>query len=170
MRSQYTAAQVDWLLNHFRGYDNYADLTDEFNKRFKEDRPVKSVQNKCLNSGFFIRQSVEEETEWIRQQRENGIKFVEILKRYRAIYGEARPDFKIFEMYKKIKSDEEGTVKLKLRTFIASWKANKGRKGRCLYYSRYDAGTLANANDGIKFLQGAYDDITGFSLEKIYEL
>ena len=103
MKPGYNIEQSNWLRNNFRAYDNYADITVAFNAFFKEEKTIASIQNKCVNLGLFVRQSVEEEIEWMGQQKESGLKYPDILKKYRSIYGKARPDDKVFELYKKAK-------------------------------------------------------------------
>ena len=170
MKPGYSLEQSNWLRNNFRAYDNYADIAIAFNAFFKEEKTTVSIQNKCVNLGLFVRQSVEEEIEWMGQQKESGLKYPDILKKYRSIYGKARPDDKVFELYKKAKEADGESKKMPLRTFKARWKASEGRNGRCLYLSRYDAGSVANAEDAKRFLRGAYIGIKDFKVEKICEI
>lgn len=170
MKPGYSLEQSDWLRKNFRAYDNYADITIAFNTFFKEEKTTVSIQNKCVNLGLFVKQSVEEEIEWISQQKQLGLKYPDILKKYRSVYGKARPDDKVFELYKKAKGIDVDSKKMPLRTFKAIWKANGGRNGRCLYLSRYDAGSVANAEDAKKFLRGAYIGLKEFKVEKICEI
>ena len=170
MKPGYSMEQSNWLRNNFRAYDNYADITVAFNAFFEEEKTIASIQNKCVNLGLFVRQSVEEEIEWMGQQKELGLKYPDVLKKYRSVFGKARPDSKVFELYKKAKGVDVDSKKMPLRTFKARWKTNGGRNGRCLYLSRYDAGTIANAEDAKRFLRGAYIGIKDFKVEKICEL
>lgn len=170
MKPGYSMEQSNWLRNNFRAYDNYADITVAFNAFFEEEKTIASIQNKCVNLGLFVRQSVEEEIEWMGQQKESGLKYPDVLKKYRSVFGKARPDSKVFELYKKAKGVDVDSKKMPLRTFKARWKTNGGRNGRCLYLSRYDAGTIANAEDAKRFLRGAYIGIKDFKVEKICEL
>lgn len=170
MKPGYSMEQSNWLRNNFRAYDNYADITVAFNAFFEEDKTIASIQNKCVNLGLFVRQSVEEEIEWMGQQKESGLKYPDVLKKYRSVFGKARPDSKVFELYKKAKGVDVDSKKMPLRTFKARWKTNGGRNGKCLYFSRYDAGSVANAEDAKRFLRGAYIGIKDFKVEKICEL
>ena len=170
MKPGYSLEQSNWLRNNFRAYDNYADITIAFNAFFEEEKTTVSIQNKCVNLGLFVKQSVEEEIEWISQQKQLGLKYPDILKKYRSVYGKARPDDKVFELYKKAKGNDGDSKKMPLRTFKARWKASGGRNGRCLYLSRYDAGSVANAEDAKRFLRGAYIGIKDFKVEKICEI
>lgn len=170
MKPGYNMEQSNWLRNNFRAYDNYADITNAFNSLFKEEKTAASIQNKCVNLGLFVRQSVEEEIEWISQQKQLGLKYPDILNKYRSVYGKARPDDKVFELYKKAKGIDGDSKKMPLRTFKARWKAIGGRSGKCLYFSRYDAGSVANAEDAKRFLRGAYIGIKDFKVEKICEI
>ena len=170
MKPGYTSKQSDWLKENFRAFDNYADITTAFNVFFKEEKTTPSIQNKCVNMGLFVRQSVEEEIEWMSQQKELGLKYPDVLKKYRSVFGKARPDSKVFELYKKAKGVDVDTKKMPLRMFKARWKTNGGRNGRCLYFSIYDAGSVANAEDARKFLRGAYIGIKDFKIEQIYAI
>ena len=170
MKPGYSLEQSNWLRNNFRAYDNYADITIAFNSFFEEEKTVASIQNKCVNLGLFVRQSVEEEIEWMGQQKELGLKYPDVLKKYRSVFGKARPDSKVFELYKKAKGVDVDSKKMPLRTPPARWKTNGGRNGKCLYFSRYDAGSVANAEDAKRFLRGAYIGIKDFKVEKICEL
>lgn len=105
MKPGYNMEQSNWLRNNFRAYDNYADITIAFNAFFEEEKTTVSIQNKCVNLGLFVKQSVEEEIEWMGQQKELGLKYPDILKKYRSVYGKARPDNKVFEFYKKAKRE-----------------------------------------------------------------
>ena len=170
MKPGYNMEQSNWLRNNFRAYDNYSDITVAFNSFFEEEKTVASIQNKCVNLGLFVRQSVEEEIEWMGQQKELGLKYPDVLKKYRSVFGKARPDSKVFELYKKAKGVDVDSKKMPLRTFKARWKTNGGRNGKCLYFSRYDAGSVANAEDAKRFLRGAYIGIKDFKIEEIYEI